>query len=34
MLIVWVSFKVKDGDNNKNTKLMTFYIDHDKLLKT
>ena len=27
------TFKVKDGDKNKNNKLMSFHIDHDNLLE-
>ena len=28
------TFKVKDGDKDKNNKLMSFRIDDEKLLKT
>ena len=27
-------FKVKEGDNDKNNKLMSFCIDYEKLLET
>ena len=27
------TFKVKDGDKDKNNKLMSFRIDHDNLLE-